>query len=154
MRVSIFWFSVSMVAVVSLALVAQDEEIDPRQLGENLKEYLGRSVVFTDELAYFYRDVSEYTNYLKFDTRYVSCRLEVKEEDDQKILMRYAMGELRTLKDEKFKDSRLELLREILFNEREPHPVIIKGEVVSPEIYEGDVQIVEVKEVERARYKR
>jgi hypothetical protein len=139
------------------ALSAQ-EEVDPKQLGEELEKFLGKELMFTDELAYFYRDASEYLsgsmNYLKFDTRYVSCRIEVKEEDDQKILIRYAMGELRTLKGVTFKDARLELLRTILYDEIEPHPVIIKGEVTSPDIYGGVIQIFEVKDVERARYKR
>lgn len=133
---------------------AQDDGVDPKDLGKNMQDYVGQEVTFTDELAYIYRDVSEYEGYIKFDTRYVSCRIEVKEEDDQKILLRYAMGELRTLKGVKFKDKRLELLRVILYDEREPHPVTITGDVTAPSVYEGFVHIVDVTEVERVRYRR
>jgi len=148
------FFLVFSVVFFGVVLTAQDDGIDPKELGRNMADYVGQEVSFTDELAYIYRDVTEYEGYMKFDTRFVSCRIKVREEDDKKLLLRYAMGELRTLKDVHFKDSRLELIREILYNEIEPHPVRITGDVTAPSIYEGMVHIVDVSEVERVRYKR
>jgi len=135
---------VAFLGLAVVLVVAQEAEfVDAAKLGaamdsgssEAVAEYIARPVVFQDELLFIHRDVEEFPGYMKFDTLHVRCRIRIKEEADRRLFTRYALGHLDTLKGVKFKDKDLELIRQILFEERTPHKIRIVGEVTEPPEY-------------------
>lgn len=138
------YFVFGLFGVVVAFVVAQEVEfVDAAKLGsamdagrsEAVAEFIARPVVFQDELLIMHRDTEEFPGYIKFDTLHVRCRIRINEEADRHLFTRYALGHLDTLKGERFKDKNLELLRQILFEERTPHTIRIVGEVTEPPEY-------------------
>jgi len=130
-------------AALTLVVAQEAEFVDAAKLGEAMDAgtseaiapLIARPLVFQDELLLIHRDTEEYPGYMKFDTLHVRCRIRINESADRRLFTRYALGHLDTLKGEKFKDKNLELIRQILFEERTPHTIRIVGEVTEPPEY-------------------
>ena len=116
-----------------------------------------------DELVFIHPDTTEFPGYVRFDTAHIPCRMAIKNEFDKETLRTYALGGI-TLKDARFRDPNLELLRTILVEEIAPHRVRLIGEVVQPDEYADlspdekkllkSFYIFEVSRVRRPLYKK
>ena len=75
------------------SLYGQEGLISPEKLSKNLKGYLGRSVVFTDELVYIWKKQplkkAEGDGYIKFETLYLHCLLRQNDLETLKFLKEY-----------------------------------------------------------------
>ncbi len=164
--------AVLVVALAAVFATAQETDglTDPKALGEamlsgsseEIGRYLGMDLTVQDEIVFIHKDHTEFPGYMKFSTAYLMCRIIVKDSEDQKLLERYTLGEIFTLKGQKFKDKQLELLRGILYDEVAPHRIRLEGELMSPDEY-GDLSedekglvkrfyIFDVKKVMRPMY--
>ncbi|RKY15816.1 MAG: hypothetical protein DRP82_00715 [Planctomycetota bacterium] len=158
-----------LVSAAAFVLGQEAEFVDAAKLGaamdsgksEAVAEFIARPLAFQDELLIIHRDTEEFPGYMKFDTLHVRCRIRVNEPADRRLLTRYSLGFLDTLKGQKFKDRNLELIRQILFEERTPHKIYIVGEVTEPPEYSDlseqaimgrKVYIFDVERVERPFY--
>ncbi|MHC4664181.1 MAG: hypothetical protein ACYS8W_21160 [Planctomycetota bacterium] len=108
--------------------VRSDDAPTAKQIGENMKKYLGEDLTFRDEITYIYKR-SKWEGFFRFDTQYVSCRIPDSQKED------------------------IELIKEMVRKEVEPNWLAITGSVTVP----GDCRlefVFEVSSVSRPIYPR
>ena len=154
--------AVALCVVCVGVLVAQTDEqqtIAPEELAKDMGSYEGTEHSFKDVVGYIYKDLNEFPGYLKFDTYHVRCRVAVNDGEDRWLLKRWARGEIDKPEKMEFKDTNLQLIKDVYFSEIEPHPLAFSGKVVDcdPEKVEGGISfgyqyVFEVEKVERVTY--
>ncbi|MFH1422443.1 MAG: hypothetical protein ABIH42_07010 [Planctomycetota bacterium] len=153
--------TIALIATIVVIFAQTDEQqtIKPEELANSMPDHEGMEHSFKDIMGYIYKDLAEFPEYLKFDTYHVRCRIQIINDEDRRLLEIWSRGEIQKPEEMSFKDVNLQLIKEIYFDEIEPHPLAFYGTVIDCDkekvvegVSFGYQYTFEVNRVERVKY--